>query len=377
MSATARPYNSPRSFEMPRLKWGRAIAALAVFAILGLHSLPTNELSSLLTLPTSAATQPVDQYGFSTSLDGLSESALNTKLAAMKATGATMVRFDVSWDTVQSAGPTSYDWTAYDRVFSAVQSHEMTPVAVIDFTPSWARMASCTDSKMCPPASAAAYGQFAADVASRYSSLGLHDFEIWNEPNISYRFHPAANVSLYVPMLKAAYTDIKHVEPSATVLTGGTAPSETDATNLAPADFIKALYADGAGGYFDAVAAHPYTYPNSPADNLPDAWGQMTTMHDVMTDHGDGNKQIWVTEFGAPTNGPNVAGDHVTEAKQAQILTDAIRVFKSYSWSGPFMWYDYQDSGTSTSDSENFYGLVRADGSHKPAYDAWVNAIRP
>ncbi len=375
MSAIAREPYRARTLRWPSMGW-RIVGALVIAAVIAMHSAPISELSSLLSLPTSAAAGATDAYGFSTSLDSLSPTALATKLEAMKATGANWVRFDVSWDTVQSAGPKSYDWSAYDAVYAAIQAQGMTPVGVIDFTPSWARESRCTDSKMCPPASAAAYGQFAAAAAARYAPYGAHDWEIWNEPNISYRFHPAASPAIYVPMLKAAYTDIKAVQPNDTVISGGPAPSETDSTNYSPVDWIKALYADGAKGYFDAVAAHPYTYPYSPADNLPDAWGQMTTMHQTMADNGDGSKRIWVTEFGAPTNGPNQANDHVTEAQQAEILSDAIRIFKGYSWSGPFMWYDYQDSGTSTWDSENFYGLVRANGTHKPSYDAWVDAIK-
>jgi hypothetical protein len=375
VSAIAREQYRPRFWGLPSMAW-RIVGAIAIVGAMVLHSAPVTELSSLFSAATNAASGPTDAYGFSTSLDTLSDSALATKLDAMKATGANWVRFDVSWDTVQAGGPDSYDWSAYDRVFAAIQSRGMTPVGVIDFVPTWARTPGCTDSKMCPPADPNAYGQFAAQVANRYAQDGAHYWEIWNEPNISYRFHPAANAATYVPMLKAAYTDIKAVQANDTVISGGTAPSETDSSNMSPVDWMKALYADGAKGYFDAVAAHPYTYPYSPADNLPDAWGQMTTMHQIMADNGDGAKRIWVTEFGAPTNGPDQAADHVTEAQQAQILTDAIRIFKSYSWSGPFMWYDYQDSGTSTWDSENFYGLVRADGSHKPSYTAWVDAIK-
>jgi hypothetical protein len=38
-------------------------------------------------------------------------------------------------------------------------------------------------------------------------------------------------------------------------------------------------------------------------------------------------------------------------------------------------WYDYSDTGNDTSTNEDFFGLVRLDGSHKPAYDAFMQAI--
>lgn len=325
-----------------------------------------------LNTPVSTA----NAYGFSTALATLSETELDRRLSDMKAAGADWVRFDVSWDKVQPNGPGSYNWSEYDRIQQALSAHKMHALGILDFTPVWARGSSCTNSKMCPPRDVTAFAQFAATAARRYSGSGIKDWEIWNEPNISYRYHPGTDPVGYTKLLKASYLAIKQADPTAVVITGGTAPSETNGTNLTPADFIEALYSNGAKGYFDAISAHPYTYPNSPADNLPlGAWDQMQTMHDIMSSHGDGLKKIWVTEFGSPTNGPNKPGEFVSEQQQAQILTDALRLYRSYSWAGPFFWDNYIDTGTSTSTSENFYGLVRTDNSHKPAYDAWVNGI--
>jgi beta-xylosidase len=357
------------------LKYLATLAAtIALVVILGT---PISGLTDLVGGSTSGAIAANDDsYGFATSLDSLSPTALNQRLAAMQATGATWVRFDLSWNTVQPNDASSYDWETYDRIVAAINAHHLHGLAILDFTPSWARSAACANSKMCPPKDPAQFAVFAAAATKRYQSKSLRDWEIWNEPNIAFRYHPATNPASYTAILKAAYMAIKRTDPRAFVVAGGTAPSESNATNLTPADFLTALYANGAKGYFDAVAVHPYTYPDSPADNLPlSAWGQMTTMHNIMAANGDGGKKIWITEYGAPTNGPDLANNHVSEAQQAKILSDAISVFRSYSWSGPFFWYDYQDTGSSPQTSENFYGLVRADGSYKPAYAAWVSAI--
>ena len=42
---------------------------------------------------------------------------------------------------------------------------------------------------------------------------------------------------------------------------------------------------------------------------------------------------------------------------------------------GALFWYSYRDQGTSTTDTENFYGLRRFDGTPKPAYTALQQAI--
>jgi hypothetical protein len=188
-------------------------------------------------------------------------------------------------------------------------------------------------------------------------------------------------------MVKSAYAAIKLANPRAVVVAGETAPAGTKGGDISPSDFTRALYAAGIGGNFDVFAAHPYTYPETPAgNNAYNAWGQMMTMHDIMADHGDGAKPLWITEFGAPTGGPGQPSangtltypkaEYVTEGLQAQILREATQIYFGKSWSGLFLWYDYQDAGTKQTTSENFYGLVRADGSHKPVYDVFVAAAR-
>jgi hypothetical protein len=92
-----------------------------------------------------------------------------------------------------------------------------------------------------------------------------------------------------------------------------------------------------------------------------------------MTDNGDAGKKIWATEFGAPTNGPS--GSHVSESTQASMLTRAFSLWTGYAWSGPLFSYQGRDRGTDRSTREDFFGLVRADWSAKPAFDAYRNAV--
>jgi polysaccharide biosynthesis protein PslG len=107
-----------------------------------------------------------------------------------------------------------------------------------------------------------------------------------------------------------------------------------------------------------------------------------------MTANGDAHKQIWATEYGAPTGGPgpiatiangyNIEGspDHVDETLQAKIAADSVAAARKLPWLGPLFWYSYLDEGTSANDVENFFGLLRANGSRKPAYDAFSQAVR-
>ena len=133
-------------------------------------------------------------------------------------------------------------------------------------------------------------------------------FEIWNEPNISEFWSPAPDPAAYTADLKAAYTAIKAVTPSAMVITAGLAPAADSSNTMDTVTFVQDMYADGAQGYFDGIGDHPYTYPFAP-DNalLGSAWSEMDADQPVAAQPHDRArrlaKKIWITEYGAPTSG--------------------------------------------------------------------------
>ena len=324
------------------------------------------------------------------SLATLSNAELNSRLSGMAALGIGWVRFDVEWSNIGHAGPGTYEWTDYDRVVRAVVAQGLKPLAILDYTPTWARLPECVDTPTCRPSNEADFGTFAGAAAAHYRSIGVRTWEIWNEPNIQQYYAPKPDPGSYTAMLKAAYGAIKAVDPGAVVITGGTSPTDTtgDGSTIRSTDFLTAIYADGGKGSFDAVAHHPYTFPYTPVHAFPGgAWSDLPALHSIMSSHGDGTKQVWATEYGAPTGGPGslVTADarkvypsstFVSESLQAKIATNAVGSYRKWSWVGPMFWYAYQDAGTNTSTIENFFGLLRADGSHKPAYDAYRAAIQ-
>jgi hypothetical protein len=173
-------------------------------------------------------------------------------------------------------------------------------------------------------------------------------------------------------MLKLAYQQIKGADPTSMVLTGGLAPEDSANGSISPSDFVTGMYQQGAKGSFDAVADHPYSFPFLVSRSNPDsAWGQMKSIHATMAANGDGLKKVWVTEFGAPTAGPG--GGPVSESTQSLMLSDVIAQLRTYSWAGPLLWYSFKDAGTTSDTVENFFGLVRADGTKKPAYQLFAS----
>jgi hypothetical protein len=252
----------------------------------------------------------------------------------------------------------------------------MTMDMVIMGTPPWAAVAGESQSAVAQPANPAQFGQFAGAVAARYAPQGVRDFEIWNEPNNIAFWQPAPNPAAYAAILEAAYSDIKSVDPSALVISAGLAPEGNEGGNIAQLTFLQDLYADGAKGSFDAVGYHPYSFPALPNTyELWSAWSQMdatpTSVMSIMTAHGDGNKQIWITEMGAPTGGP----DSVGTSGQTEAVSQAVEDAKNTPWIGALYLYTYQDSGGDPTTDEDWFGLLNADGSPKPAWSALASAI--
>jgi hypothetical protein len=72
------------------------------------------------------------------------------------------------------------------------------------------------------------------------------------------------------------------------------------------------MYANGAKGSFDALGYHAYSFRELP-DTYGSGWSQMAqtspSPRSMMIRNGDGNKPIWVTEFGAPSGGPDGVGE--------------------------------------------------------------------
>ncbi|HSX32756.1 MAG TPA: cellulase family glycosylhydrolase [Candidatus Saccharimonadales bacterium] len=329
-------------------------------------------------IPTITVASVGQDYGIAagSSLTGMSNQQLNSEFSGMAALGVKWVRFDFDWGLIQPSNDHTYNWAVYDNLVTAARTHGLQVLGIIDYTPPWARP-GC-NSAQCPPSNPAQFATYAAAIAQRYKGQGLHYWEVWNEPNNPQFWVPGANAATYTSLLKQAYVSLHAADSQALVITAGLSPAATTSTSYAPIDFLTAVYNNGGKGYFDAVADHPYTYPLLPSTNQNHAWNQMASparsLHQLMVSNGDADKKIWITEFGAPTSGPDPYYQ-VSEAGEAQMVSDAINLYKSYTWVGPFFWYSYQDSGTDTSTNENFFGLVRYDGSQKPAYQTFKQLI--
>jgi hypothetical protein len=301
---------------------------------------------------------------------------LSDTIADFTQLGVKWVRFDFDWSVIE---PTrgEYRLNGYDAAVRELSRAGINVLGVIDYTPPWANGEKGT--RFYPPTKADDYGNLAGYLASRYAPMGVHAWEIWNEPNVGQFWQPAPEPRAYTALLKSAYHAIHGADPRAIVITGGLAQPRNGPTSIAAIDFVKAIYAGGARPYLDAVGDHPYNSPRLPSDPSPsNNWHRMRDIREIMSAHGDVDKQLWITEYGAPTQGVSPYSQKIviSEAQQATMVREAYAVVRTYAWAGPLFWYEYQDlcPPAETQSSECYYGLVRSDGSRKPAYGEYRSA---
>ncbi len=367
---------------------GVAGSLLTAVLVAGIGDRPSRATAA----PSNGIGQGAKAFGisFGDTLPFLSAATLNHTLDDAVTLGVRWIRADLAWDDIQPDGPTSWQWSNFDRVLAAATARNLTVLPILSYTPAWARPPGSSSDKAAP-ASPPQFAAFAEAAAARYAPVGIHTWEIWNEPNIVGFWQPAPNPAAYVTLLRLTSAAIRSVDAGATVVSGGLAPAPTSGGDISQLDFLSAFCAQGGLQYVDAIGYHPYSFPVPPGYGAQwNAWAQIASttpsFESVLASYGASNKTIWLTEYGAPTGGPGpgatssnynltASPDHVDEALQAQMAGDSVALAAASPVVGALFWYSYQDLGTDPSTTENFYGLRRADATPKPAYQAFQAAL--
>ena len=318
---------------------------------------------------TTAATPTAATYASTVGFNGmfamgLDPVTLGRELDGVAASGSHWLRVDFAWSGIEGAGRGHYSWAAADRLVAAANARGIHLLAMAAYTPAWNRPAGTTDHYQ--PTDPTAYAEFVRAAAARYAPLGLHAWEIWNEPNTNDFWQPAPNPARYTELLKLGSAAIRSADPDAFVVSAGVAPAVNSAgRSIAPEDFVSAMYAAGAGPSIDAVGLHPYSFPYAPT--YPAQWNTFyitPQIHATMAAYGDGAKKIWGTEIGWATGTGSKA---ISESQQAAMVGQMISAWSQFSFGGNLFWYNWQDLSSDRSNVFDNMGVLRADGSAKPA----------
>lgn len=305
------------------------------------------------------------------------------------------LRFEVSWfgiDPTEAEG--DLNWSGIDATMTQLAKHGIEPLPFIFGTPIWAAKAdgyNCAGAKCViygvrKPAGIAAWKTFVGELVDRYGPTGkfweehpelpkqpIEEYQIWNEQNSPSFYGPKPNPASYAKLLKAADQAIAGSDPSADVVLGGMFVSPLQGRK--PAQYSYEYLADlydikGAKKTFDGVAAHPY------AAKMNKVTQQVELLRDAMKDGGDSGADLWITEIGWASDGPQnplVRG----EKGQAERVKEAYKFFskKRGKWNvRAVVWYSWRDNP----DSGGLCiwcpgsGLVTKDLTPKPSLKAFT-----
>jgi hypothetical protein len=317
------------------LSLGAAVLCLAATAASTSLAARTNHKTY-----TTSATQPLRTAVFDPAqLDGGSPQAF----AMTRRAGAQYVRLTANWRAIapktlpagfDASDPTSpgYSWDTLDATVEAAVGAGLTPILDINATPKWAYAKRPSGVNEGTPR-AAALGQFARALATHYDGTAdlpaVHDFQVWNETNLSLFLAPV-KASAYRAMVNAVATSAHAVDSKNLVVAGDLDPFGHPAGkkqkwySVAPMAFMRSLLCLSKGAHphatchtpvhFDVWSHHPYTFggPFGHASHPDDVeLGDLPRMrallragvrlHHVVSAHP---VQFWVTEFGWDTNPP-------------------------------------------------------------------------
>lgn len=211
------------------------------------------------------------------------------------------------------------------------------------------------------------------------SSVGrLHGrttfYEIWNEWNVVGMGHTpseegAGQAGDYVRLLEEAYGVLKKQFPEITVLGGATGGIGNEDGYMP-----KAIQA-GMLQWLDGLSIHPYFYGADGEKRLPEIAiaTRLGQLHDwLRADSLHRDVPLYVTELGWPTYGEPHG---VSYKEQACFMVRSILLFACDPQVKGVWLYEFRDGGTNPKDREHHFGVIKADGTPKPAFYAMRSLI--
>lgn len=285
----------------------------------------------------------------------------------MRANGVESVRAVFAWAAAQPGNGEPFDFTPTDHVVENAAERRLGLLPVLTETPAWARER--------PgdwwPRRTGDFADYVRALIARYGPDGsfwaehpglperpLRHWQIYNEPGLSQH---------YGPLLRAAHRAANDSDPGAKIVLAGLTGTEAGT----PWDVLRWQYRHGGiKRWFDIAALHLYT---GKAENVDDG---VRLFRRVMKRHGDGDKPIWMTEFGITaskgrTDAPRSQDTlRTSDAGMAAFLEEAysllaakdrrLHLRRAY-------WYTWATSYERGAAIFDFAGLNRyADGSFEP-----------
>jgi hypothetical protein len=284
------------------------------------------------------------------------------------------VRIDFIWAVAEPVRG-KYDWRIYDAIAAAAKARGVQVFATIAYTPGWA-----TDGPAITgvPRNPDDWRRFCFRAAKRYRGKILY-WGLWNEPNLP-RFWSGSRQQYVDIILKTGADAIHSGNPAAKV--GGPDLAHLTVGDADWYDWLRRTLLE-AGDRLDFITHHVYDEDGNrdvtsrlEAKTLfgskPSFWDAVPpSVKEVLRSTGwFGRKPFWLTETGWESN-------RVSEGRQADyyggLLGDWYTGRSGRDWIEKVFFYELQDAPAPGGLS---WGILRPDGSPKPAYDAYRGFIK-
>ncbi len=339
-------------------------------------------------------------------------------LDSARGLGVGWIKVQLSWKELEDAqGNFNQDYQAQVLDVQRAGSRHLKVLLSFAKAPDWARPAGVRGQEDGPPDDPQAFADFITRFLHDVKPESVHAIEIWNEPNLirEWRGKPM-NGAEYMKYFNAAYAAILQAQRDQPpmfdpnhriiVVTAGPAPTITSAETVNDRGWIQQLYNNGLAKFGDDVVlgAHPYGWANPP-DALccmpqsgvtgwyadPSFYFRNTVddYRKIMQRNGDGNRKLWITEFGWATYQGLRRSDGGAGAVQQgsgwEMLLDqnqqasyVLRAFylaqqpPYYDFLGPMMLWNLNFAAIPTmvdnSREEAGFSLLDASGNARPVY---------
>ncbi len=373
--------------------------ALAVGAVFGSLAVPAIATAPALTaVPSGFVGVVVDGPMYPDTAAGVD---LQQQFALMEKAGVESVRvvFNwayaqpyASWSEVPAADLGEYtdvdgiptDFSQTDEIVGLAARYGLTVLPTVIYAPSWDIVdAESTPFSFGRPAHDGPYAGYLTALVDRYGPKGsfwagysqkvpIHEWQIWNEPNIATYWPTQPFAKTYVPLLKAAAAAIRRADPSARIVLAGMPNYSWKA--------LETIYRiPGARSAFDIVAVHPYTAKPAGVITI------LRYVRAVMDRNGDAHKPMiadeisWPSSVGEPVD--NIGFDiGTTEKGQAANIASVVPALASDRKSlnlASFYYYTWASQPGASGLLFDYAGLLSfADGvfTEKPAFSAFEKA---
>ncbi|MFN0074408.1 MAG: hypothetical protein ACKVVP_23245 [Chloroflexota bacterium] len=328
------------------------------------------------------------EYGTSAFIFGVPETT-DRDFQTITSAGFGWAKMMVPWRSIEYSCKSCLDWSELDRAVAAANAAGVKLLVRVDFSPPWAAAAATDNS---PPANPDDFVDFMNRLVDRYrtdSPVGrVHAVQIWNEPNLTRDWGEKQidkkAAGEYAYLLKETYRSIKQVDPNITVVTAGLSPTATTDGTAAPDDvYLEWLFQNGIKGSYDVLGVHGAGYGNPPETELLSVPGydypafyfrRVEQLRAIQEAYGDGDKQVWLLEFGWTTDqvNPGYSWFAVTPEQQADYIIRAYQFARTNwsPWIGVMFTWTLNDPRWTEANEQFWWAINEPDGTPRPALTA-------